>query len=162
MMTKTKRALVVIVALTLSACAHRPSNTHAIQQQCRMEMEAARTAIHLRDEGKSKQDMLQTLPSLQPDSTRLLRQLYHIVDEIYADPDLNDIVYGIYRHEYCTRQLQYQSVPLRFENVMAQLQGCQAQYGRQVSQQAIACIRAAFPQQPDKQQTPDTAKDVAK
>jgi hypothetical protein len=162
MMMKTKRALVVVAALALNACAHRPSSTHAIQQQCRLEMEAARTAIHLRDEGKSKQDMLQTLPSLQPDSTRLLRQMYHIVDETYAAPGLNDIVYGIYRFEYCARQLQYQSAPLQFKTIVTQLQACQAQYGRQASQQAISCIRAAFPKQAYAQPTPDTTKDVYK
>lgn len=132
-----------LIVLLLSACAHRPT-THAIKSQCRLEMQAARTAVQLRYQGKSKQAMLQTLPPLHPDSTRLLRQMYQNVDEVYAFPDLNDIVYGIYRFETCARQLQHQLVSPPLQEVASQLLACQKQYGRQVSKDAVSCVRSVF------------------
>lgn len=112
-------------------------------------MDAARTAIQLRDKGKDKMTMLRTLPPLRAHSTRLLHQMYQIVDETYACPRLNDIVYGIYRYEICTRQLQHAPVPGSISSVYAQLQNCQSRYHRQVSSQAVACVRAVFAKTPN-------------
>lgn len=145
-MMKIRLILIAVAALTLSACAHYTQNSlHAIQEQCRLEMAAARTAVQLRDQGKTKQAMLQSLPPLHAESTRLLRQLYQIVDETYAYPDLNDVVYAMYRFEHCARQLQNQPLPEQLGKVMPQLQACQAHFGRDVSKQAVTCVRAVFP-----------------
>ena len=141
---KSKYLFVIAITSLLNACAYGPT-AHAIKSQCRLEMQAARTAVQLRDQGKSKQAMLQTLPPLHPDSTRLLRQMYQIVDEAYAFPALNDIVYGIYRFESCARQLQHRLAPPRLQQVAPQLLACQKQYGRQVSKAAVACVRGVFP-----------------
>ena len=143
-MMKTK--LVLLAAFTLGACAEGPQpSEHAIKQECRLELETARTAIHLRDQGKTKQAMLQTLPPLTPTSSRLLQQMYHVIDEVYAFPGLNEIVYGTYRYEYCVHQLQQQSVPRQLQDVFPHLLACQSQYGMTVSKQVVACVRAAFP-----------------
>ena len=151
-MMKTELIIITVSALILIGCAEHPQvSNHTIRQQCRMEMETARTAIRLRDQGKSKQEMLQTLPPLHPDSTRLLQQMYHIVDEIYAFADLNEIVYATYRFDYCARQLQRQAVPEKFQNILPQLQACQTQFGMQVSKPAMVCVRAVFPKQPKMQ-----------
>jgi hypothetical protein len=147
-MMKTNVVFVIVAALVLAACAERSQQTdHAIQEQCRLELEAARTALQLRDEGKTKQAMLQTLPPLTPTSTRLLQQLYQIVDEVYAYPDLNQIVYGTYRFEYCAHQQRHQPVP-SLQDSVAQLQVCQGQFGMSVSKQAVDCVRGVFSTQP--------------
>lgn len=146
MMMQTKRAFVIVAALTLGACAEHPQlSDHAIQQECRLELAAARTAIHMRDEGKTRQAMLASLPPLTPNSSRLLQQLYHIVDEVYAYASLNEVVYGSYRYDYCVRQLQHQPVPAQFQDSVPRLQACQAQFGLQISQTALACVRESFP-----------------
>jgi len=65
---------IALAAMYLSACAHEPTNQE-IQSQCRLEMEAGRTAVQMRKQGRTKQAMLQTLPPLHPDSSRLLRSM---------------------------------------------------------------------------------------
>jgi hypothetical protein len=133
----------IAIVFLLSACAHRPT-AHAIKSQCRLEMQAARTAVQLREQGKTKQAMLQSLPPLHPDSTRLLRQMYQIVEETYAYPSLNDIVYGVYRFEACARQLQLQLTPPPLQTVAPQLLACQNRFGRQVSKAAVTCVHDVF------------------
>jgi hypothetical protein len=142
MMIKT--LLIFTAGIALSACAHDPSN-RAIKTQCRLEMEAARTAVQLRKQGKTKRAILQSLPPLHADSTRLLHQMYQFVEDTYAFPDLGDGVYGIYRFEYCVRQLKHRGVPQQTQDVSPQLRACQAKYGSQVSRQAFSCVRAVFP-----------------
>lgn len=154
-MMKFNFVIVIAATLVLGACAeHSPTSNHDIQQQCRLELEAARTAIELRDAGKSRQAMMQTLPPLTPTSTRLLQQLYHIVDEVYAYPDLNQIIYGTYRFEYCAQQLRHQPVP-SLQDSVEQLQACQLQFGMTVSKQAVDCVHAVFSKQ---QSTPFPAQ----
>lgn len=143
-MMKIKILLVIAASMTAGACAHDPS-TRAIKAQCRLEMEAARTAVQLRVQGKSKQQMLQSLPPLHPDSTRLLRQMYQNVNDTYAFPELNDFVYGIYRFEYCVRQLQHRPVPQHLQEVSTQLLACQTQFAGHASSQVVACVRNTFP-----------------
>lgn len=146
-MMKIKFSLTALALLNLAACASGPTQ-HEIYYECRLEMDAARTAVQLRDKGKDKMMMLRTLPPLHKNSTRLLRQMYQIVDETYACPNLNDIVYGIYRYEYCARQLRHERVPVKLETVQPQLQACQARFARHVSKAAIDCVRAIFPTLP--------------
>ena len=71
--------------------------------------------------------------------------MYHIVDEVYAFPGLNEVVYGAYRYGYCARQLQHQAVPQQFQDIVPQLQACQTQFDTQVSQPAMACVLGSFP-----------------
>lgn len=140
---KTKFVLVGLIPLGLAACATGPTQ-HAIHAECRLEMDAARTAIQLRNKGKDKRTMLQTLPPLQHDSTRLLHQMYQVVDEAYTFTDLNDVIYGIYRYEYCARQLRHQRVPSKFETVYPQLRTCQAHFDRHATKQTVTCVRSVF------------------
>ena len=142
-MTKIKSGLLALSILGLNACAHDPS-AKDIKAQCRLEMDAARTAVQLREQGKDKQSMLATLPPLYPDSTRPLRQLYRIVGEVYDGPQLNDVVFGIYHFEYCVRQLQHRPVPEHYTDIAPQLKNCQLQYDRHGSKQAVACVRNVF------------------
>ena len=108
-----------------------------------MDLEAARTAMRLRDQGKRQAELLQTLPPLTPESSRLLQQMYQIVEEVYAYPTLNQVIYPTYRFEYCARQLQHLPVPAQLAQIAPQLQACQNQFGNTVSAQAVACVRKA-------------------
>ncbi|MEJ2359946.1 MAG: hypothetical protein P8Z75_00765 [Gammaproteobacteria bacterium] len=146
---KTRFLLLGIGSLVLAGCAMGPSQ-HEIHSECRLEMDAARTAVQLRNKGKDKLAMLRTLPPLHKNSTRLLHQMYQIVDETYDYPHLNDIVFGIYRYELCARELRRQPVPTDIGSVHMQLQSCQARFHRQVSKQAVDCVRAVFPKKPTK------------
>jgi hypothetical protein len=145
-MTMTKHLLCCLAFCGLAACAsdsaHDPQAIHA---ECRLEMNAARTAVHLRDQGKTRQAMLNTLPPLDNDSSRLLRQMHAIVDESYRFPKLNDVVFAIYRYETCARQLQHQSSPA-LGSIYEKLLDCQARFGRQASHAAVACVRDSYPE----------------
>jgi len=144
-MRMTKNLLYCLVYCGLAACASDPGHDpQAIHEQCRLEMNAARTAVHLREQGKSRQAMQQTLPPLSDDSSRLLRQMYAIVDETYRYPRINDVVYGIYRYDLCARQLQHRPVPA-LEKIYQNLLACQARFGRQASHAAISCVRHSYP-----------------
>lgn len=156
-MMKINTVLFIAAGIAVSGCAHDPS-VRAVRTQCRLEMEAARTAVQLREQGKSKQAILQSLPPLHADSTRLLRQMYQFVDDTFAFPELNDSVYGIYRFEYCVRQLQHRAVPRQLQEVSRQLLACQTQLDNQTPANAVSCVRRSFPAQPDKQQQAGTDK----
>lgn len=141
---KLRPAFLFLILCGLGACATDADNvTETVHTQCRLELDAARTAVHLRDRGKSKQDMLHSLPPLHTDSTRLLHQLYAIVDETYTFPKLNDVVFGIYHYDNCTRQLRVQAMPA-LESIYPKLLACQARFGRQVDKQAVSCVRRSY------------------
>lgn len=146
--------VLLTIVVCLGACASQSSpSARAINKQCTLEMETARTAIHLRDKGRDKDSMMQTLPPLKSDSTRLLQQMHVIVQETFAFPSLNDVVYPTYRFEYCVRQMQHKPVPTNLQAVAAQLLACQAQFGSQPSKPATECILASFPSEPVPMQT---------
>lgn len=141
----TKHVSVLCLVLALNACAQGTEvDQKTIQRTCRLDLEAARTAMQLRNQGKSKAEMLQTLPPLTQSSNRLVQQLYHIVDEVYTYPTLNQVVYPTYRFEYCTRQLQHLPVPAQFRQIAPQLLDCQTKFGTTVSTQAVDCVRDAM------------------
>lgn len=137
-------ALLLCTLLCLSSCATR-NDAKAINAACTLEMEAARTAVLLRDEGKTKTAMLQTLPPLTPTSSRLLQQLHAIVAEVYTQPGLNEVIYPTYRFQYCIRQLQHQPVPQSLAEIQPRLLSCQQTYGTLASPESTTCILDSFP-----------------
>lgn len=143
----TRWFLLAAGLLAVGGCASGPTR-HEIRRECRLEMDAARTAIQLRNQGKDKMAMLRTLPPLHKNSTRLLHQMYQIVDETYDAPALNEIVFGIYRYELCARQLRRQPVPANISTVYPRLKSCQARFNKQVTKQAVHCVQTVFPANP--------------
>jgi len=137
---------IVLATMCLSACAHDPTNQE-IKSQCRLEMEAGRTAVQMREQGRTKQAMLQTLPPLHADSSRLLRSMYQSIDDTYTFPALNNTVYGIYRFEVCARQLLHQPAPPPLPDIAQQLVACQTKFGRQASPNIVRCVRATCQQE---------------
>ena len=135
----------LFTCVLLGACAHQPTSRE-IHSQCRVEMAAARTAVQMREQGKHKQDLLRLLPPLYPDSTQLLHTMYQIADETYAATKLNEVVYGIYRYELCSRELQHLGVPpYSFDAVSPGLLTCQSQYDKYDTKHLVACVRTLFP-----------------
>lgn len=144
-----RHVLIVMVLFALAGCTSGPTR-HEIHHECRLEMDAARTAVQLRNKGKDKMTMLRTLPPLQQDSSRLLQQMYQIVDETYAVPGLDDLVFGIYRYEVCARQLRHLPVPTDINTVHSQLLSCQTRFHRHASKKLVNCVRAIFPSTAEK------------
>ena len=132
--------------LLFSACATKDPNSSAreINQECIIEMEAARTAIHLRDKGKTQQEMAATLPPLEKNSSRLLVQLHQIIEESYRYPQLNEVIYPTYRFELCVRQLTNKPYPRDIKTAFTNLMDCQQKYGMNASTKATRCVSAVF------------------
>ncbi len=143
MMMKMNHLNLTLPALLLfvSACANDPYDSpKEINEACTFEMQAAQTAIKLRNKNKSKSSLLAKLTPLEKDSSRLLVNMYQIVDEVYAHSWLNETTYPTYRFELCQRQLLYKPYPLTIEPVIPLLKDCQQQYGTISSEQATNCI----------------------
>ena len=133
--------------LLCSACSSTPFSTaREINEECRLEMAAARTAVELRDEGKPRARLAEMLPPLQADSSRLLWQMHVILEESYAYPQLNAVTYATYRFEHCMRELQNKPVPKHMREIYAALLNCQNRHGEKASATSTQCIVAAFPQ----------------
>jgi len=132
----------------INACASKESfhTAEAINEECHAEMQAARTAIRLRDKGKPKSLLLEPLPQITADSSRLLVKLHAIVYEAYQYPALNEMIYPTYRFELCLRELQQQSYPVSLQVVAAGLLNCQMQYGLQSSASSTQCVSDAIDQ----------------
>lgn len=130
-----------ILLMFVNACANDPyDSANEINEACNFEMQAALTAIKLRDKNKSKSTLLNKLSPLKEDSSRLLVNMYQIVDEVYSHIGLNDSIYPTYRFELCQRQLLYKPYPLTIEPVLPALKQCQHQFGAKSSKQATECI----------------------
>lgn len=147
LMMKIKQLGIILSGLSLCACAHTPSDNE-IKSQCRLEMEAARTAVQLREQGKTKQAMLETLPPLHSDSTRLLRVMYQSINDTYDFPNLNENVYGAYRLVYCIRRARHKNLPNKLSEVSEKLMRCQNSFGKTINGDLISCIRGVFPDTP--------------
>jgi hypothetical protein len=146
--TLIKHSLLLTTISLLGACAseERFNTARAINEECQVEMQAARTAVQLRDKGKTKADMQKQLPPIEPGSSRLLKSLYEIVTETYQFSSLNEVVYPTYRFELCMRQLQDKPYPASLAVIEQPLLNCQAQYALQRSEQSTACILQAMDQ----------------
>ena len=137
-----KRNLILpVLLLFVSACANNPyDSAKEINEACAFEVQAANTAIKLRDKNKPLASLLAKLAPLKKDSSRLLVNMYQVVDEVYSHPWLNETIYSTYRFELCQRQLLYKQYPLTIEPVLPMLKHCQQQYGATSSEQTTECI----------------------
>ena len=136
--------MLALCLILLSACASKPRLSKQYNYQCTMEMNAAMTAIHLRDQGKTKPELLQELGPLNKNSNRLHRILFSIVDEIYQFPDLNEVIYPTYRFELCAKQLTKQNYENDYAFVHHKLLMCQNKFGEKASALGTTCIRNVF------------------
>ena len=141
-----KPSLLLILVSLLGACAskERFNTPQKINEECNMEMQAARTAVRLREKGKPETFMQETLPPIKPESSRLLHNLYDIVNETYQHTALNEVVYPTYRFELCMRQLQNKPYPTSLAVIEPSLIECQQQFRMESTKQSTECILQAI------------------
>jgi hypothetical protein len=142
----TKHSLLLASITLFGACASEESfhTAREINEECHMEMQAARTAVRLRDKGKPKSTLQSQLPPIKPESSRLLINLHDIVTETFQYTTFNEVVYPTYRFELCLRQLQNKPYPISLAVIEQPLLHCQQQYGLQSSKQSTECIQHAM------------------
>ncbi len=141
-----KPGLLVSGLLLVSACATRdlPNTAKEINEECGFEMQAARTAIRLRDKGKSKTHLQSQLPPIDKNSLRLLIKMYEITDEVYEHTQLNETIYTTYRFELCQRELLHKPRPTSISTVLPKLMHCQQTFGDQTSVKSTNCVLAGI------------------
>ena len=129
-----------------SGCASRdiPNTATGINEECGFEMQAARTAVRLRDKGKTKAFLKSQLPPIDKNSLRLLRKMYEITDEVYEYTQLNETIYTTFRFELCQRELLNKPRPPSIQAVLPELLKCQQEYKIQSSVKSTNCILAGF------------------
>jgi len=138
---KTRNLIIPALFLFIYACANNEhESAKAINEACTFEMQAAQTAVALRNKNKPKSILLSKLTPLEKDSSRLLVNMYQIVDEVYQYRWLNEVIYPTYRFELCQRQLQYKSYPITIKPVIRMLNHCQKKFASEASEQATNCI----------------------
>jgi len=132
--------------LFLSGCATRdtPNTANEINEECGFEMQAARTAVRLRDKGKTKTHLQAQLPPVDKNSLRLLKKMYEITDEVYEHTQLNETTYTTYRFELCQRELLRKPMPPSIQAVLPELLKCQQEYKMQSSVKSTKCILAGI------------------
>jgi hypothetical protein len=138
----TKQLTLLTLFVLLSACASKEhfSTAKEINEECQVEMQAALTAVRLRNEGKPKSVLLAPLPAITEQSSRLLVNLHTIVDETYQYPALNEMIYPTYRFDLCLRALQQKPYPVSLAAVEPALLNCQRQFGLESSAQSTQCV----------------------
>ena len=138
--------MLLVGLLIISACSTNKSGRTAseINRECIVEMEAARTAIRLRNNGKPQQELASSLPPLSKDSEHLLLALHQIVDESYRYAQLNEVIYSNYRFQRCIRYFTNKAYPRDLKLVYSPLMACQQQYGAKASRESTDCVSTVF------------------
>jgi hypothetical protein len=141
-MKNVRTVSLTLMVMMMAACAskERFDSARAINEECQLEMQAARTAVRLRNQGKPKSELLAPLPALAENSSRLLVNLHMIVYETYQYPDLNEMIYPTYRFDLCLRTLQHKPSPDSVTLLIPDLLQCQAQFGLESSEQSTQCV----------------------
>jgi len=137
---------VLLFPLFFTGCAEKKPFTTAnqINEECTLEMEAARTAVLLRNDGMSRENLSRTLPPLNNNSSRLLFFMHEIVEEVYKYKELNEVIYPTYRFELCSRQLTNKSYPYTITQIYPTLLACQNKFGKKASIDATNCVLSGF------------------
>jgi hypothetical protein len=123
---------------------------------CDTETRATISAVRMRDQGKTREQLLAPLPTLaqtkqaasssspQAQSGARLSMLMHsIVDDIYSNPQVAVFPYYVYRSVSCANRLAGQPVPQFFSEVSASVLACQEQHGVDQSVKLTDCIASA-------------------
>lgn len=147
MATRTKKPstlVLIVVLLTGCARAERFNTAQEINDECRLEMQAASTAVHLRDKGKPKSFLLEALPPVNEQSSRLLINMHAIVAEVYQYKTLNEMIYPTYRHAICLRALQHKPIPPTLTAIETDLLICQQQFGLESNEHSTRCVSSVI------------------
>lgn len=120
--------------------------------QCSIEIQAAEAILRLRDQGQSKDFVLAPLPPRQTTfkaksaglQARLAVQMYSIIDDLYANPDLKAGAYLSYRELACRQRNGGLKAPASLREVAVPVFACQEKYGNTASAQMRACLEEVF------------------
>lgn len=115
--------------------------------QCSIEAEAAASVIDLRERGQPKDFALAPLPpremvfkhrrsTLQ---ARLAVQMYSIIEDVYAHPDITAPTYLAYRAVSCAHRNAGRKVPRSFDEVALPMRGCQTKHDASPSAELNQC-----------------------
>lgn len=137
-----KLVFICCLTIALASCAAETKEIQSktINEQCAIEMHAARTAIRLRDQKKPASQLRARLKPQTDSSSRLLNVMHEIVDEAYSFKQLNEITYAVYRFEICQRQLQKLTYPASLTPQIEELLICQSSYGTKSSEKHTRCV----------------------
>ncbi len=137
--------------LLLSACTigERFNTPAAINEECSLEMQSARTAVRLRDKGKPYDWLKNQLVPLSEHSSRLLMNMHEILDEVFKHTELDETIYPTYRFELCMRQLQKKPYPISLAAIKPGLSVCKKTYGNKSSANSTQCVIEAIDELPE-------------
>jgi hypothetical protein len=110
---------------------------------CKLDQQAAVSAVAMRDKGKTKEEMAKVLPERGPKNNRMAQLMYEILDDIYETPEIKAFPYYIFRTEVCFRETQKKSKPVGFKVVVSDILECQKKHGAGAGNEIIDCIRKA-------------------
>ncbi|MGD8925248.1 MAG: hypothetical protein PVG20_00270 [Thioalkalispiraceae bacterium] len=150
--------ITLLFVMLVGACSttNTSQTPKQINIECGLEMQAARTAVRLRDKGKPKSSLLAQLAPVTEESSRLLVEMHEITHEVYAVTELNEVIYPTYRYNLCQRELLHKPVPTSIELVLPLLLDCQRKHQDKSSQQSTRCIQMAIENSAEKHQQTDT------
>lgn len=141
-MMTVKYLLVLLTLLLATGCATDSASkkAKAINEECALEMQAARTAVRLQRAGKPASTLKSRLKPLGEGSSRLMVIMHEVVDEAYRFTDLNETTYAVYRFEICQRQLQKKNYPASITPQHEDLLACQEKFGNRSSAEHTRCV----------------------
>lgn len=110
---------------------------------CKLDQQAAVSAVAMRDKGKTKEEMAKILPERGPRNNRMAQLMYEILDDVYGTPEIKEFPYYVFRTEVCFRETQKKSNPAGFKVVASDILECQKKHGAGAGNEIIDCIRKA-------------------
>lgn len=140
----TELYLVLVLALTLMQAS---AGAAPERFQCSIETEAAAAVIDLRDRGQTRAFVSAPLPPRESVfnskrgtlQARLAVQMYSIIDDVYAHPDLAAAPYLAYRMAACSQRNAGRKVPITVAAVSLPMAGCQEKHGKLPSSALSQC-----------------------
>lgn len=140
--TGFKAVLVLLTWLLLSSCASHPGALSAreMNAECAIELQAARTAMNLRNKHKPAEFLTSQLPPNDTQATAAVKNLHEIVHEVYDNPTLTTDNYAIYRFETCLRRYRNKPRPQSVSPLISGMQTCQQQYQQKDPARYTHCI----------------------
>lgn len=69
--------------------------------------------------------------------------MYHILDEVYGTPEVEDFSYFVYRINLCLRRHEEMPIPSQEVDMMKEVLSCQQQFGTDEGNALVVCIALA-------------------
>ncbi|MFC0682861.1 hypothetical protein ACFFGH_33940 [Lysobacter korlensis] len=113
-------------------------------KKCEYELDATNAALGMRTHGKTKADLLATLPPRERTARDPKAETLHsILDDIYSRKDIAAYPYFHYRGLVCLTKAQGVAVNAPFHAVADEILACQGKHGTEKTDALGECILAA-------------------